>query len=146
MPNIHNDSSNSRLMWPLGPILFAAVAITAALLLAACTVSHDRNAAPPSVANPASVGGDKAALCKFVSDLDVAGKSANTPAEALAVLKSFDGRYDQALADAPSDIRPAVKQLVDASRKAVQANDISVVSSDDLSQPAFQLDTYCGLR
>ena len=91
--------------------------------------------------------GDKAVVCRLDTDIDAAGKSAQTPTQTLAVLRSFQPRFAQALAHAPASIKPALQTMVDASRQAVRANSISAVSSslDAIGNAGDQLDTYCGI-
>lgn len=122
---------------------FIAFLVVAATFFAACTggsSSHGKTSSP---------SGNKAALCKFESDIDTAGKSVTTPEQSLAVLKSFEPRFNEALADASPSIRPEVQTLVDAARQAIRANDVNVASPESVQNQigtaSVQLDSYCGI-
>lgn len=127
-------------------IALFAVPIALAVALTGCSSSKSADSSSSSgSSSSASADGDKAALCKFDTDANAAGTGATTAAGALAVLKSFDGQYDQVLAEAPAAIKADVQTLVTDSRKAVQTNDITIVQADSYTQAGMRLDAFCGI-
>jgi hypothetical protein len=123
--------------------LLSLIVVIAVLGLgvAACGSMHE-----PHVSTPSAGVGNKPALCMFVSDIDSAANTATSPSQDLAVLRSFQPRFAQALNDAPSEVRSEVKTLVDASRSAIDTGNPSVASTDAVVNAGYQLDVYCGIR
>jgi hypothetical protein len=113
-----------------------------AVLVAACASSHSTNTGTFSASQ-----GNKTALCKFDADINAAGKSANSRKQLLHLLKSFEPRFDQAVADAPPDIKPDVQTLIGGLRQMIQANSTSVgfASADKFDQAGNDLNAYCGI-
>lgn len=112
-----------------------------AMLVAACASSHSTNP------NTSRTNGNKAALCKFDADFSKAGKLANNQQQYLRLLKSFEPRFDPAIANAPPDIKPDVQTLISGLRQMIRANSTSVSPkvADKIDQAGNHLDAYCGL-
>jgi len=114
-----------------------------AVLVVACASGHLNNTGTPSASQ-----GNKAALCKFDADINKAGKSASSRKQFLQLLKSFEPRFDQAIVNAPPDIRPDAETLISELRQVIQANSTSVdsVTAHKIDQAGNNLDVYCGIN
>jgi len=86
-------------------------------------------------------------LCKFDANFNKAGTSASSPAQYLQLVKSFEPRFDQAIANAPQAIRPDVETLISGLRQMIQANSTSVgaATAHKIDQAGNNLDAYCGI-
>jgi len=96
-----------------------------------------------TAAGPES-GGNKAALCGFISDIDKAATAADSPAERLDVLKTFQPRFHQAIADAPDSVKGYMRTMVDAFESTIQGKALSPALMDSSGEAGYQLDSYCG--
>jgi hypothetical protein len=152
--NCHSDQTRThsmrdkRLRGKFSPSARLALAIgllALVVLVAACARSHSTNTNPTT---PDASQGNKAALCKFDEDINEAGKSANSQKQYLQLLKSFEPRFDQAIADAPPTIRPDVETLISGLRRMIQTNSISVDSATAhrVDQAGNNLDAYCSIN
>jgi hypothetical protein len=117
----------------------------AVIVLAACTVNKQ---GPRDGEGSATAGGNKAALCEFDADFNKASKSAQSEKDFLALIKSFEPRFDQVLADAPADIKRNVEIVIGGLRKIIKAGDTSAIdeSGETFSEAGNQLDAYCGIK
>lgn len=121
--------------------LLLVVLAALGLIVAACTASQKQDPAP------SNENGNKAALCKFDTDFHEASKAIKSEADSLAVIKSFEPRYDQALADAPDAIKSDVETLINGLRAIARSNDLRAIDANAqlVSDAGLRIDTYCGI-
>jgi hypothetical protein len=130
-----------------GAIAFAIFALG----LVACNGERPSNSATSSssslslAATPNSTA-SKAALCNFVSDIDSAAREASTAGQKLQVLRQFAPRFDSAIAAAPAPVKAQIITMVQASRTAIQTNNVAGIGSEDVSDAGYRLDNYCGIK
>lgn len=131
------------------------VALTLLALLAGCSRdAADREAIPgasppayltASTTSPTRDPGDEP-FCAFVGAIDNAGRAAGpSQEERTAVLRTFRPRFAQAIADAPPELKPYVRTMVDASESAIRSGTSGSVNPDDLDEAARRVDSYCGV-
>lgn len=123
--------------------------------LAACS-GDDRVAVPVAAptSSPMTAGGPTAGaaaaardveVCRFNREIAIALGEPADAAGRLAVLQSFEPRFDQIVRDAPPEIRLDVERLVVESRKAIRAGDLASLSPEDFERSGRSLDAYCGV-
>ncbi len=128
------------------------------LMLGACssdskttakTTATDASAASTAISSVASTvagDGNKTAYCGFISGIESALRaSGGDPTAALAAIKSFEPKMDQAIADAPAALKAGVTLEVQQARAALAANSLDAVNNPENQAAATADDAYCGL-
>lgn len=114
--------------------------------IGACTSSHSSHGvAEQSVKPPPSIAHDPSnhALCDLVHEIDAADENVTTSAEALAVLRSYEPKFKQMIAAAPSTVRSPLQTLVDASEHAIASGGPDSRDVNSVAIAGAQLDAYC---
>ena len=94
-----------------------------------------------------SGGGDKAAFCTTNSELDAATSNVSNPQDLAKVFKDNDAKLDDALKNAPDEVKADTEKLVTAAKQVAQTGDFTPFESDQSLQTAGQhLDSYCGVN
>jgi hypothetical protein len=127
-------------------VITACLALLGVVLIA-CT-NTGRQPSPtssPSVQRPEAAAVNKSELCKVDAAMNAAANTASTPADALAVIRSFEPKFENALPDAPSAIKPDAQALIDGLRTAMQQNDPNA-APDAALQAGYRLNSYCGIK
>src|SRR3954468_5963418 len=118
----------------LAAFLLALVAVVA---VGACSSSSKSSS---------SSSGDKTAFCKTNADLDAATSSITNPSDLQKVFKDNSSKLDDALKQAPPEVKADTQKLVDAAKKVAETGDITPFQSDQSLQAAGQhLDSFCGV-
>ncbi len=115
----------------------AALTLAAGLLLGAC--SSDSKKAATS-----SKSADKGAFCLVNQSINDAAKDVTTPAEFLAVIKTFAPQLDDWAAVAPAEIKADAATLVAAAKKAIASNDGSGFQDTAVTAAGTKVDSFCG--
>ncbi|HEV3226520.1 MAG TPA: hypothetical protein VGZ52_06790 [Acidimicrobiales bacterium] len=111
--------------------VFAAALVLA--LAAACSSSSSSN-------------GNKTAFCNTNAAITAALSNITTADQFLTALKTQQGKFDQYVNDAPSQVKTDAQTQVNAAKKAIAANDATPLASDTSAQAAGQrVDTFCGV-
>ena len=123
----------------------SALALIAVVALGACS-SSSKSSNSSSSSSSSSGGGDKAAFCKTNSELDAATSSASSPAELQKAFQDNDAKLDEALKNAPDEVKADTEKLVTAAKQVAQTGDVTPFQNDQSLQAAGQhLDTFCGV-
>ena len=64
----------------------------------------------------------------------------------LAVLRSYEPKFDHVLSAAPAAQKPDLHTLVDASRSAIRQKSIDSIASDDVLSAGANLDNFCLIK
>lgn len=122
-----------------------AAVLLAALLGAACSSSSKTSSSTSS--SSSSSNGDKAAFCKFNTEVNDKLSTATSAKQALEVFKDLESGFDSYLANAPSEIKADARLQVDAARAAIKNNDASSVPNNDQVRAAGEhVDSFCGQK
>ena len=92
-----------------------------------------------------SSNGDKAAFCKTNGELNSATNNITSPADLASAFKANSSKLDDALKNAPSEIKADVQKLVTAAKQVASSGDPSPFINDQSLQTAGQrVDAFCG--
>lgn len=141
IPDDQSTSPVRSTRYRTGVVVGVLVTVLAIGIVASC--SSKQNPPVTERSNITTSGGNGAAFCAFLSRLGDRAQAIVDDSERLTALESFDSEFDQALLDAPAEIRPDVVTMVEASRNAIAAKDPAVAVSDRVSEAGHRLDQYC---
>src|SRR4051794_17548532 len=89
--------------------------------------------------NAATTDDASSKFCAFFVSINAQADKATSAPEGLAILKSQDPALQAQLASPPNDMQADIRVVLQATQKALQRNDLSEMSNDDVAQAGARL-------
>jgi hypothetical protein len=86
------------------------------------------------------------AFCGFLSALNATAGSITSPEDGLRSLKAYESELERQVPAAPADMQTDATVIMNASKAAIQSNDLSALLTADVAQAGERLSSQCGLK
>ncbi|MCU1281933.1 MAG: hypothetical protein JWM53_5479, partial [bacterium] len=110
--------------------VIAVVGIVACSKGGRSATSVSTSIVPASTSTPPSSVKATQTLCAFLSRIDHDASAAKSEAQGLRILKSFSPQFERHLKSAPVWAASDLPIVIQASRQAIETNDLTVLSTD----------------